>query len=129
MVAALVLVGCGSPSATTSQPPLARVSPEPGARPGELAPTLGPQSSDISREGAVHLSVISALLNGTPIFSGDFADPYILRTKDVLYTFATSTVTTKFAKAADIPVIALTAGSDFTGHYLGTRCRRCRSGP
>jgi hypothetical protein len=118
-IAALVLVSCGSPSTTTSQSPLLRVTPEPGARPGELAPTLGPQSSNISRQGAVQLGVISGLLSGTPIFSGDFADPYILRTPDALYTFATSTVTTQFAKAANIPVIELTPGSDFTAHYLG----------
>ena len=118
-IAALMLVSCGSPSSPTSQSPLFKVSPEPDARPGELAPTLGAQSSNISREGAVHLGVIPGLLNGTPIFSGDFADPYILRTKNALFTFATSTVTTKFAKAANIPVIALTAGSNFTGHYLG----------
>jgi hypothetical protein len=113
------LAGCGGSSPSNSASPFGNATPEPGARPGELAPTLGPQSPDISREGAVHLSVITGLLDGTPIFGGDFADPYVLRTPDTLYAFATSTVTTKFAKAADIPVIALTRFSNFTGHYLG----------
>ncbi len=114
------LAACGGPAAVSnSSSPFGHFTPEAGARPGELAPTLGPESPDISHQGAVHLSVINGLLDGTPIFGGDFADPYVLRTPDALYAFATSTVTTKFARGANIPVIALTRFSDFTGHYLG----------
>ena len=43
----------------------------------------------------------------------------MLHTPTALYAFATSTLGSPYAKAANIPVIALAGGSDFTGHYLG----------
>jgi hypothetical protein len=119
------LAACGAGSATgpapsrTTVPRRLALIPEPQARPGQRGATRGPQSSDISRQGDIQLSVIQGLLDGSPIFSGDFADPYVLHTPTALYAFATSTLASPYAKAANIPVIALAGGSDFTGHYLG----------
>jgi len=122
LVAALV-AACGSPSATgpsiSAAPRHLHLTPEPQARPGQRGATRGPDSADLSKEGDVQLSVVQGLLDGTPIFGGDFADPYVLHTPTALYAFATSTLGSPYAKAANIPVIALAGGSDFTGHYLG----------
>jgi hypothetical protein len=59
------------------------------------------------------------LRNGTPIFNGDFADPFALRTPDAVFTYASNTTATRYAPAAHIPVIELARGSAFQGRYLG----------
>ena len=50
------------------------------SRPGRL-PTKGPIGLDPSKSDGVQLDVLSGLLNDTPIFDGDFADPFALRTR------------------------------------------------
>jgi hypothetical protein len=63
--------------------------------------------------------VLTALRDDTPVFNGDFADPYALRTADALYLYSTNTTTTSYAPGAHIPVIELPESSAFEGHYLG----------
>ena len=67
----------------------------------------------------VQLSVLNGLLNGLPIYNGDFADPYALVDGDSLYIYATSTTASAEVPAAHIPVIAVTRATGFAGHYLG----------
>ncbi len=63
--------------------------------------------------------MLSGLLNDSPIFNADFADPFALRTSDAIYLYATNTTTTKYAPGAHIPAIVLTRNSGFEGRYLG----------
>jgi hypothetical protein len=101
------------------------VKAEPSARAGQLpipfsrTPTKGPIGLDPSKNDGVQLDVLSGLLDDTPIFNGDFADPFALRTPDELYVYASDTVSTQYAPAAHVPVIELSRDSDFEGQYLG----------
>ena len=101
------------------------VKAEPAARAGQLPvpagrlPTKGPIGLDPSKSDGVQLDVLSGLLNDTPIFDGDFADPFALRTADVLYIYASNTETTQYAAGAHVPVISLGRDSGFEGQYLG----------
>ncbi len=72
-----------------------------------------------ARSKGVQLDVLNGLRNDTPIFNGDFADPFVLRTPNVLYAFASNTQSTQYAPPAHIPVIELDRDSDFQGRYLG----------
>ena len=47
------------------------------------------------------------LLDDTPIYNGDFADPFALRTADDLYIYSSNTQTTQYAPGAHVPVIEL----------------------
>ncbi len=128
VLAAIVVLAtaCGSnassgrPTATTLH-----VAAEPSARTGQLpiptgrAPTQGPIGLDPSKAGGVQLDVLDGLLDDQPIFNGDFADPFALRTPDELYLYASNTATTRYASGAHIPVIGLLRDSGFVGHYLG----------
>ena len=67
----------------------------------------------------IQLDVLSGLQDDTPIFNGDFADPYALRTPDAVFLYATNTQTTQYAPGAHIPVIELPESSAFEGRYLG----------
>jgi hypothetical protein len=62
---------------------------------------------------------LSGLRDDTPIFNGDFADPFALRTPDAVFTYASDTTATQYAPAAHIPVIELARASAFEGRYLG----------
>ena len=86
--------------------------------PGNAA-TLGPLSRNPSTANGVHLSVVTSLLDDTPVFNGDFADPSALPTSDSIFVYSSSTVTTPYAAGAHIPVIELPEASGFEGHYLG----------
>lgn len=124
-ICSMLLAACaGSGVASDSRSPTlalhanaraGQVPPSPASRPA----TLGLRSIDPSKINGVQLNVLSGLENDTPIFDGDFADPFALRTSDAIYLFATNTVKTPYAPAAHIPVIALTRDSWFEGHYLG----------
>ena len=59
------------------------------------------------------------MLNDTPIFNGDFADPFALRTPDELYVYASNTESTQYSPGAHVPVISLGRDSGFRGQYLG----------
>lgn len=120
-----LLAACGS---TTGMGPGHRqlnVSVEPKTRAGQLpvpagrSPTLGPQAFHPSKAGGVQLDVVNALRDGTPIFNGDFADPFALKTPQALYLFASDTTASRYAPAAHIPEIELTQSSAFQGYFLG----------
>jgi hypothetical protein len=67
----------------------------------------------------VQLDVLGGLQDDTPIYNGDFADPFALRTADEVYLYASNTTTTGDAPGAHVPVIGLTRDSGFEGEYLG----------
>jgi hypothetical protein len=123
--ALILLAGCSSAGSGQATRQTFSVRPEPSARAGQLPvpagrlPTKGPIGLDPSKSDGVQLDVLSGLLNDTPIFDGDFADPFALRTADVLYIYASNTETTQFAPGAHVPVISLGRDSGFTGQYLG----------
>jgi Glycosyl hydrolases family 43 len=120
IVASGSVSGASEPSTGPLKTPI-----QPNARAGELvlppgnAATLGPLSRNPSTADGVHLSVVTSLLDDTPVFNGDFADPSALPTTDSIYVYSSSTVTTPYAAGAHIPVIELPAASGFEGTYLG----------
>ena len=120
-----LLASGGSITAGASTPRPLSVSVEPKTRAGQppvsagRAPTLGPQSFHPSRSNGVQLDVFNALRNGSPIFNGDFADPFALKTATALYLFASDTSASRYAPAAHIPEIELTQSSAFQGYYVG----------
>lgn len=123
--ALLLLAGCGNAGSGQTTSPSLSFKAEPGARAGQLPvpagrmPTKGPIGLEPSKSDGVQLDVLSGLLDDTPIFNGDFADPFALRTADDLYIYASNTETTSFAPAAHVPVIELARDSGFEGQYLG----------
>ncbi len=118
--------GSGSPSGQASESrPTVKFSAEPSARAGQLPvpagrlPTQGPIGLNPATAAGVQLDVLDGLLNDTPIYNGDFADPFVLRTTDDLYIYVSNTATTQYAPGAHVPVIELTRDSGFKGQYLG----------
>ena len=95
------------------------------ARAGELPipagrrATQGPIGLNPSTANGLQLDVLSGLLNDAPVFNGDFADPFALRTTDVLYLYASNTEATQYSPGAHVPVIALSRDSGFEGRYMG----------
>jgi hypothetical protein len=61
----------------------------------------------------VHLNVINGLLDGSPIYNGDFADPAAIHVGLDVYIYASDTVT------AHIPVLEASPTTDYIGTYLG----------
>lgn len=121
VVLALPLAACGASGGGTTP----RVSVQPSVRtgqppvpPGRL-PTRGPQSFDPTEARGVQLDVLSGLRGDTPIYNGDFADPFVLRTPNSLVVYASNSVATHYAPAAHIPEIELARDSGFQGQYLG----------
>jgi hypothetical protein len=125
LVAILVAVLSLQSAASTAPTGPLKTPIEPNARAGQIlippgnAATLGPLSRNPSVANGIHLSVLTSLLDDTPVFNGDFADPFALPTTDAIFVYSTSTVTTPYASGAHIPVIELPAASGFEGHYLG----------
>jgi hypothetical protein len=121
----VVVVGCGGAAGGGASGTGLAVNAEPTARTGQLpiprgrAATQGPIGLNPSTAQGVQLDVVSGLLDDRPIFNGDFADPYALRTPDTLYLYASNTVGNNYAPGAHIPVIALSRDSGFEGQYLG----------
>src|ERR1700728_5182230 len=110
-----LLAACGSTTpGGDSKPGHLSVSVEPKARSGQppvpegRSPTLGPQAFHPSETSGVQLDMVNALRDGTPIFDGDFADPFALKTPQALYLFASDTTASRYAPAAHIPEIELT---------------------
>ncbi len=91
---------------------------QPVVTPGHST-TKGPIGTNPAKAQGVKLTILSGLLQGEPIYNGDFADPYALYDGDTVYTYATGTTDGPDAKAAHIPVIAITRSTGFAGHYLG----------
>ena len=121
----MLVAGCSPAGSGEAAHQTLRIAPEPSARAGELplptgrTPTKGPIGIDPSEANGIQLDVLNGLLDDTPVFNGDFADPYALRTPDVLYLYASNTVTTHYSPGAHVPVIALSRDSGFEGRYLG----------
>jgi len=128
LCAAAVAVAASSPhprpsAGTTLTPsggPLAPVvrPGQPYVTPGHAA-TRGPIGSNPAKADGIPLTVLDGLLNGEPIFNGDFADPYALVDGDTVYAYATTTTGSASTPPAHIPVIAITRATGFAGHYLG----------
>jgi hypothetical protein len=121
----LLLAGCGNTGSGQTTRRSFSVEPEPSARAGQLPipagrlPTQGPIGLDPSTAHGVQLNVLSGLLDDTPIYNGDFADPFALRTPDDLYIYSSNTQNTQYAAGAHVPVIELARNSGFKGKYLG----------
>lgn len=81
--------------------------------PGERLPTKGPIGPDPERRRKVPLDLLGGLVDGTPIFPGDFADPFLLAEPKALFIYATNTTT------ANVPVTRILVGDAFNGDYLG----------
>ena len=121
----VLFAGCGGAGSDDTTRPTLRIAPEPSARAGAVPvpigrlATKGPIGLDPSKADGIQLDVLSGLLGDTPIFNGDFADPFALRTADVLYLYASNTESTRDSSGAHVPVIALSCDSGFQGRYLG----------
>ncbi len=106
---------------STSKPlsiiPQARVG-QPLVTPGHNA-TKGPVGVNPAKAQGINLTILSGLLEGQPIYNGDFADPFALYEDDTVYAYATNTTGGPNTKPAHIPVIAITRSTGFKGHYLG----------
>ncbi len=110
--ALVLLAGCSNTGSGEATRQTFNVKAEPGPRAGQLTvppgrlPTKGPIGLDPSKSDGVQLDVLSGLLNDTPIFNGDFADPFALRTPDELYIYASNTESTQYsprrARAGDL---------------------------
>ncbi len=124
-VIASVTAACGSDDPAATPTPAPHVVVEPSARVGQLPissggeSTQGPIGTNPSKAGGVELDVLSGLLDDQPIYNGDFADPFVLRTPDSLFVYASNTTTTQYAKGVHVPVIELSRDSGFEGQYLG----------
>ena len=62
---------------------------------------------------------INGLLHDSPIYDGDFADPYVLATPTGFTVYATSTAPSGTYAGAHIPSIVLPRNSGFSGSYVG----------
>jgi len=124
-VIASVTAACGSDNPAGTSTPATNVVVDPSARAGQLPvssggeATQGPIGTDPSKARGVGLDVLSGLLDDQPIYNGDFADPFVLRTPDSLFVYASNTTTTQYAEGVHVPVIELSRDSGFEGQYLG----------
>ena len=107
-------------STSTSKPPLTPKvrAGQPLITPGHGA-TKGPIGTNPAKAEGIKLTILSGVLHGEPIYNGDFADPFALYDGNTVYAYATNTTSGPNAKAAHIPVIAITRSTGFAGHYLG----------
>jgi glycosyl hydrolase family 43 len=107
---------------TSTSKPFSVIPPvragQPLITPGHSA-THGPIGANPAKAKGIQLTILSGLLHGEPIYNGDFADPFGLYDGDTVYAYATNTTGGPSAKAAHIPVIAITRATGFAGHYLG----------
>ncbi len=137
VVAAPTGAGAGAastPKTTQTSKPLSVIpkvrAGQPLVTPGHNA-TKGPIGVNPAKAQGVKLTILSGLLHGEPIYNGDFADPYALydANTDAVYAYATGTSNGPDAKAAHIPVIAISRSTGFAGHFLGDALPPCPSGP
>ena len=87
--------------------------PAPLRRPESGSPPPRDPQRNPNGKGRVHLNIVNGLLDGSPIYNGDFADPFALHVGSNVYLYASDTI------SAHIPVLDATATTDFTGQYLG----------
>lgn len=78
------------------------------ARPGQRPQTEGPASGAARGGTPAPLTPGRGLLLGTPIYDGDFADPFVLTVGDTLYAYATNTTD------AHLPVIVIRSAREGT---------------
>lgn len=71
------------------------------AQPGQRPRTAGPGARPQTGGQPTSLWPASGLLLGSPVYRGDFADPYVLHVGDTFYAYATNTVD------ANLPVIVV----------------------
>ena len=124
---ACIMASCGgsAPSSTGSAPTVRIQIPRSPVRAGQIDPppgsslTSGPIGAHPSREHGVQLNVISGVLNDQPIYDGNFADPFALRTPNTLYIYASSSGPSRNNPAANVPVIGLARNNGFAGQFLG----------
>jgi hypothetical protein len=105
-------VGLTSAGAVLAGPAVAQDG-DGAAQPGQRLPTQGPEQAEPAAKETVPLNLVGGLIEGAPIFNGDFADPYMLATTEGLFAFATNTT------SANIPVVELPKGNTSDGEYLG----------
>ena len=119
LTALVIVVGlattiAGGPSAVlTHASNLMAAGQQDEARPGQRVPTLGPVGKDPETGTKVPLNLVGGLIQGKPIFPGDFADPYALAVPQAIYVYATNT------QSANIPVTRIDNGNVLNGVYLG----------
>ena len=120
-----LLASCGgnAPASTSSAPALK--IPKSPVRAGQIDPppgsarTSGPIGAHPAEEHGVELTVISGILDDQPVYDGNFADPFALRTPDTLFIYASSSGSSRGNPAANVPVIGLSRNNGFTGKFLG----------
>ena len=118
-VLAVGLLALTAPAASGVNP--AHLPNLPQTRPGNPVPTRGPLSEHPDVIGRTQLDVVNGLLNGDPIYNGDYQDPEVLRTPDALYLYATNT------RQDHIPVMEMTAQTNFSAQLLGDALPRLPS--
>jgi hypothetical protein len=91
-----------------------QIDPPPGS-----SLTSGPIGANPAKEHGVQLNVISGILNDQPIYDGNFADPFALRTPNTLYIYASSSGPSRNNSAANVPVIGLARNNGFAGKFVG----------
>jgi hypothetical protein len=91
-----------------------QIDPPPGS-----SLTSGPIGANPAKEHGVQLNVISGILNDQPIYDGNFADPFALRTPNTLYIYASSSGPSRNNAAANVPVIGLARNNGFAGKFVG----------
>src|SRR5271155_2733515 len=125
VLVACIMASCGgtAPSATSSVSTIK--IPHSPVRAGQIDPppgsslTSGPIGANPSKEHGVQLNVISGILTAQPIYDGNFADPFALRTPNTLYIYASSSGPSRDNPAANVPVIGLARNNGFAGQFLG----------
>lgn len=97
-----------APAATSTAVPTPKVmSPAVVASTPEVAP-----EREITRGQGQPADYTARLTgDGTPIFGGDFADPFVLQIDDIYYAYATNTF------GANVPLMGAVSGA--RGNYLG----------
>jgi len=132
LLAAVILAGCSqatgpktSSGSTTTAPDIGRVlkpSPVRTAQiyvPSGRSATKGPIGANPSLENGVPLDILAGLEHDEPIYDGDFADPTALAAGSTLYFYASSSQPSRYDHGANVPVIALSRGDGFSGHFVG----------
>jgi GH43 family beta-xylosidase len=86
------------------------IDPVADARPGQRPQTGGPVDPSAPGGSPAGVDAGEGLLIGTPIYDGDFADPFVLVDSGRYYAYATNTT------SAHVPVISSTDGMSGTYH-------------
>lgn len=124
---ACIMASCGgnAPSSGSTATVASIKLPKTVVRAGQIDPppgsslTSGPIGADPAKEHGVQLNVISGILNDQPIYDGNFADPFALRTPNTLYIYASSSGPSRNNPAANVPIIGLARDNGFAGKFAG----------